>query len=45
MWIVCTADNSHEMLSFIFSEKKEEEEEKKKKKHLVMHLSLKLFLI
>ena len=30
MWIVCLADNSHEMSSFIFSEKK-----KKKKKFKV----------
>ena len=33
MWIVCIADNSHQMPSFIFSEKKEE-------KHLEMYLLL-----
>ena len=34
MWIVCYADNSHQMPSFIFSE------EKKAEKHLEMYLLL-----
>ena len=43
MWIVCIADNSHQMPSFIFFEnknKKKKQKKKKKEKHLKMCLSL-----
>ena len=32
MWIVCQADNSHEMSRLVFSENKKKKKKKKKKK-------------
>ena len=45
MWIVCYADNSHQMPSFIFSEKKKKQRKKPRNVFVISVLRIKPFLI